>query len=183
MLYLASTSPRRKKLLRENGFLFKTLKPVYEEKDKPGLSPATLVKLHALAKADSVAGHVRQGAILVADTIVYFKKKIIGKPKNGKDALRMLGALQGRRHTVYTAVALLWIAGGIIQKKKVFVEKTDVYLKPLTHAEIQVYFRKINPLDKAGAYAIQSRNSIVQKVRGSFSNAVGLPMEALEKYL
>ncbi len=183
MIYLASTSPRRKRLLKEAGIPFKALKPRHEEKPQPGLSPTALVKYHAFSKAVSVAPGLKEGTVIGSDTIVYFKNKIIGKPKNSPHAIKILSQLQGRRHTVYTGVAILQLHAGKIQKRCVFCEKTTVFLKPMTLTDIKTYFKKINPLDKAGAYAIQSRHNIVQKIQGSFSNAVGLPMETLKKYL
>ena len=184
MIYLASTSPRRRKILKEMKVAFRALSPDYEEKGFSHSSPSRTVKDHALCKARSVAGKISEGIVIGCDTIVYFKKKIIGKPKNLKDAFRILGMLQGRRHSVYTGVAALCVKRSKIIKKIVFFEKTDVYLKKMGRKEIAGYFHKINPLDKAGAYAIQSRkHGIVAKVKGSFLNAVGLPAEHLSRLL
>src|SRR3989338_836778 len=102
MIYLVSTSPRRKKLLREAGIRFRVLHPNYHEKPIPGLGPAALVKKYAFEKATSAISLVKDGTLLSADTIVYFKGRVIGKPKNRRDAVRILSKLQGRWHTVYT---------------------------------------------------------------------------------
>ncbi len=181
MIYLASTSPRRKKILREAGVSFCVLSPEYHEKPIPGAGPAKLVRMHALGKALSAARLIPKGKILSADTVVYFKKKIIGKPSGMKDAFRILNLLQGKRHEVYTGVALLEVESGRIVKKIVLTEKTSIRLRALDQKAITAYFKKVNPLDKAGAYAIQvKRGSIVEEVRGSFLNAVGLPLERLQ---
>ncbi len=148
-----------------------------------------VVKKHALAKAISVAKKVSRGIVIGADTVVYFRGKIIGKPKNLKEAVGILGALAGRWHLVYTGVALLKISGDAVRKRIVFHEKTRVHLKRMNRKALRGYFKKIHPLDKAGAYAIQSKRAgheagrplagIVQEIRGSYSNAMGLPVEKL----
>ncbi len=181
MIYLASTSPRRKTILKSSGIQFCAVKPDYkEEKPAGNLSPSTVVKKHALAKAVSVAKKVREGIVIGADTVVYFRGKIIGKPKDLKEAAGILGELAGRWHLVYTGVALLKISAGVMRKRIVFYEKTRVHLKPMDRKSLRGYFKKIRPLDKAGAYAIQSKRAgIVREIRGSYSNAVGLPVEKL----
>lgn len=182
MIYLASTSPRRKRLLKDAGVRYRTLRPNYHERPIAGLAPPELVKRHALEKGLSAAKLVKSGIILSADTIVYVAGGVIGKPKNRGDAFGILSKLQGRWHTVYTGVALLKVSGGSVVKRKSFYAKTRVFVRPMSAGEIKSYFKKINPLDKAGAYAIQScDSSVVEKIRGSFSNAVGLPMEALQR--
>src|SRR3990167_3185192 len=181
MIYLASTSPRRKAILKWSGIPFRAVKPDYkEEKSAGNLSPSTVVKKHALAKAMSVAKKVRRGVVIGADTVVYFRGKIIGKPKHLKEAAGVLGALAGRWHSVYTGVALLKISAGTVRKKIVFYEKTRVHLKPMDRTALGGYFMKIRPFDKAAASAIQSKRAgIVREIRGSYSNAVGLPVEKL----
>ncbi len=184
MIYLASTSPRRKSLLKQYGIPFRILPPVYEETNKLNLRPSQLVRTHALEKGRSCAALIRNGVILSADTIVYLNGKVIGKPKNKKDAFKILISLQGRWHKVYTGVALIRIQAGKIKRKSLFSEVTQVKLKQMSEIDMKQYFKKINPLDKAGAYAIQSKQpNIVESVKGSLTNAIGLPMEAvLEHY-
>jgi septum formation protein len=180
-LYLASESPRRKRLLREAGVKFKTLKAPYHEAKHRKMAPSALVKKHALGKALAAVKRVKEGSILAADTIVYFQGRIVGKPSSLKDAVKTLQALQGRSHTVYTGVAFLEVRQRIVAKKRVFVERTKVSLVRMDEKRIRSYFRRIDPLDKAGSYAIQDKGAgIVKKVEGSFSNAVGLPMERLK---
>lgn len=179
-IILASSSPRRKKLLREHKVAFRVAAPSYHEKDIPGLSPSALVKRHALGKALSAARKVREGIVVSADTLVFYGGMMIGKPKNLRDAQRILMMLQGRTHVVYTGVTVLKVRAGRIERKAVFSERTKIQLRPMSRLKILSYFRRVNPLDKAGAYAIQSKSgTIVAGVSGSFSNAVGLPMERL----
>ena len=184
MIYLASTSPRRKALLKKAGIRFRVLRPSYEEAGDLKGPPSRIVRIHAVNKADSCVGQVRNGTLLAADTLVYLQGEIIGKPKNRKDARRILKTLQGTCHSVYTGVSILKIAAGRVVKKSVFFEKTTVRLKTFTDGEIKSYLKKVNPLDKAGGYAIQSpRGGIVEEVQGPFSNAVGLPVEKVLKFL
>ena len=178
MIYLASTSPRRKALLKKAGVTFCLLKPAYEENNDLKGRPSKIVQVHAVEKAESCREQVKNGIILAADTIVYLEGKTIGKPKNMKNARFILRKLQGRWHSVYTGVAMFKIVSGRVVKKTIFFEKTKVRLEELSPKRIENYFKKVNPLDKAGAYAIQSRRGgIVQEVRGFFSNAAGLPIE------
>lgn len=180
MIYLASTSPRRKALLKAAGMPFRVLRPCYTEDRRLTAPPARLVRLHAVKKAASCAGRVMQGTVLAADTVVCLNGTILGKPRTLPAARRMLGRLQGRWHVVYTGVALLTLRRGRVIRRQVFVERTRVRLKPLTTADITRYVQRVHPLDKAGAYAIQSRHGgIVQEVRGLLSNAIGLPVETL----
>ncbi|OIO36995.1 MAG: septum formation protein Maf [Candidatus Omnitrophica bacterium CG1_02_46_14] len=180
MIYLASTSPRRKRILKEFKIGFKAIKPNYEEKNHPRLLPGTLVRKHALAKAVSCLLKVKEGTILGVDTLVFCKNKIIGKPLNAKDAFKILNFLQGSWHTVYTGVAILKVQDHKIIQRRVLVEKTKVRLKPLDRSAIELYFKKISPLDKAGAYAIQTKKAnIISEVKGSLYNAIGLPVERL----
>jgi len=182
MIYLASTSPRRKTLLQKAGITFRILKPSYKEDNDLKGPPSKVVQVHAVKKAQSCREQVKDGTLLAADTIVYLEGEMIGKPTNLKKARLMLRKLQGRWHSVYTGVAIFKIVSGRIVKKTIFFEKTQVRLARLTPKGIENYFKKVNPLDKAGAYAIQShRGGIVQEVRGLFSNAVGLPIEKVLK--
>ncbi len=190
MIFLASTSTRRKKILKDLGVAFKTLRPNYDERQsveatrRVASTPSAFVKKHAFAKAVSCVSKIKEGVILGSDTIVYCDKKIMGKPKNRADAFKILGCLQGRWHEVYTGVALLNVRDHKIREKKIFMEKTKVRLRPMGYLEIRRYFKKIDPLDKAGAYAIQSKQSgIITDIKGSLSNAIGLPVERLKNYL
>jgi septum formation protein len=180
MLILASLSPRRRRLLKEARIRHRVLKVDYKETHPRGMGPAAVARKHALGKAMAALTRVANGRILAADTLVYCGGKIIGKPRDLREAEKILLSLQGRWHKVVTAVALLDAKKSQVKKKVLFHEMTKVRLKKMTLKDIRNYFRRVDPLDKAGAYAIQSRSrSIVKEVRGSFSNAVGLPMERL----
>ena len=179
-LYLASRSPRRTRLLKEAGIRHRVLKTNYKEHLSARLTPAALVRKHAMGKAMAATVLIENGLILAADTVVFCKGKIIGKPRSRREAEKTLLSLQGRWHTVYTGVALISVKKKGLKKKVLFHESTKVCLKKMDLPQIRRYFRRVDPMDKAGAYAIQARSgTIVEAVRGSFSNAVGLPMEGL----
>ncbi len=182
MIYLASTSPRRKELLKQKRIQFKIIEPDYHESNRQNLGPVQLVKKHAFEKGKSCVPQIKNGIILSADTIVYIDGRIVGKPRNLKNAFRILKELQNRWHRVYTGVAILEVHSGKITRKKIFSESTRVKLKSMSDEDIKRYFKKTNPMDKAGAYAIQSkRTNIIRDVKGSLTNAIGLPMETLLK--
>lgn len=184
MIYLASTSPRRRRLLRSAGMRFRVVRSRYQEKNRISDAPAKTARRHALGKALSAASAVKNGIILGADTLVWQKGRLIGKPKDLPEAFRILTRLQGKDHSVYTGVALVRMSAGKEVKRRVFCVKSVVRLKAMDRADMAAYFRRIRPLDKAGAYAAQAaRSGIVRRVRGSFSNVVGLPLEALRRRL
>lgn len=167
------------------GVRFRVIRPRYVEEPAPRRAPAApLVRRHALEKARMGASAVKQGLVLGADTVVTLAGRIYGKPRDLKRAVKMLGALQGRWHTVYTGIALFDVRAGRARRTALFHESTRVKLKRMTPSEIRAYFRRVNPLDKAGAYAIQGAPpTIVQAVKGSYWNAVGLPAERLARRL
>ena len=119
--------------------------------------------------------------VLGADTLVFLGREIFGKPRHLAEAERMLWQLQGKTHQVVTGVSLIHQRR---HQEKIFAVSTDVLFHPLTRVQIKNYLSKINPLDKAGAYAIQERGElIVAEISGSFSNVVGLPVERLREEL
>ena len=180
MITLASSSPRRKWILKKHRVDFRVVRPEYHEKKISGKSPSQIVRIHALGKAVSVIHKISSGTILAADSVVYFKGRILGKPRHLKQAAHFLKLLQGQWQTVYTGVALLQIQAGKVRQKKVFVEKTRIFLKKMNPKQIRAYFRRVNPLDKAGGYALQAGSFAgAQRIRGSYFNAVGLPIERL----
>lgn len=182
-LYLASTSPRRRVILKEAGFRFETLKPPYRETWPKGVSPVRLAVWHAKGKALSAAGNVKSGVVIGSDTIVVDGERSIGKPKTLTGAFRMLKALSGRTHTVVTGVALVTVAGGRVRIAAAYAEASRVRLKDWPDGRLRAYLRRIRPLDKAGAYAAQSRPTIVESIRGSATNVAGLPIESLRAHL
>lgn len=180
MITLASSSPRRKQILKAHGIPFRVISPSYVEKNILKKRPAQLVRMHAVGKAMSVVEKVSSGTILSADSIVYCGGRIIGKPRSLKEAGHFLRLLQGRWQTVYTGVAILRVEDGKIRKKIVFVEKTRIFLEKMDPKQIKTYFRKVNPLDKAGGYALQAgKFSGTKRIHGSYFNAVGLPIERI----
>ncbi len=178
-LILASISPRRKELLRNAKFPFKVMPSGLAEPPPGMLDPATYTRKLALAKAELVAKRLTKGIVVGADTVVVHRGQILGKPTDFADACRILSRLQGTTHRVVTAIALVDAASG---KKKVAHTASAVTMRRLGLAEIARYARK-HP-DKAGAYAVQGKKDpVILKIKGSYTNVVGLPMELLKKLL
>lgn len=176
-LILASGSPRRQALLRRAGLVFEVVVADLPECFEKAMTGRELALLNAFRKARRVAKNAPDRLVLAADTVVCLGAVAYSKPRDLDDAVRMLQELQGRTHQVITGVALVRLATG---HGRLFAEVTDVTFRPLTRAQILDYFQRVDPLDKAGAYAIQERgDAIVAAIDGSFTNVVGLPMERL----
>jgi septum formation protein len=174
-LLLASNSPRRRQLLAEAGFEFTSVAPRVSERFDPHLTVRELTVWNAARKGISIARRHARRVVLSADTLVSINGKVLGKPQNRADAIRMLGYLSGRIHEVCSAVFICHFASG---RSTSFCEISRVRFRRLTPAAIRRYIDKVNPLDKAGAYAAQeAAGGIIAKIRGSYSNVVGLPME------
>ncbi|MBL9170075.1 MAG: septum formation protein Maf [Verrucomicrobiales bacterium] len=177
-LILASSSPRRSDLLRELGVDFEVQTSPADEIQPEHLSPQEICQINAHRKADAVAQRNPHAWVLGADTLVFLDHQIFGKPKDLSQAHDMLTALQGKVHHVITGVCLLNLAQ---RKRKVFSDTTSVRFRSLKDADIDAYHALIQPLDKAGAYAIQDHGDrIVESIVGSHSNVVGLPLERLK---
>lgn len=145
------------------------------------LSPRELCQLNAHRKARAVAKKIPDALVLGADTLVFLGQEIFGKPRDLDEAKRMLAKLQGRTHQVVTGVCLMHLRA---HRERIFAVSTEVAFRPLTAGQISGYLSKINPLDKAGAYAIQEHGDlVVEKISGSHSNVVGLPLEKLREEL
>jgi nucleoside triphosphate pyrophosphatase len=180
-LILASASPRRAELLRQLQPEFQIIASDAAEVFDEQLSPLELCQLNAHRKARAVAKKIPDALVLGADTLVFLDGEIMGKPVSRADAGRMLARLQGRTHQVVTGVSLIHLRG---HRERLFAVCTDVTFRPLTDGQIGNYLSKMNPLDKAGAYAIQEHGDlIVSEISGSFSNVVGLPIEAVGEEL
>jgi septum formation protein len=181
-LVLVSTSPRRNALLTEAGIPFDAVAPRDVAEDFPrGEPPRETVTRHALAKAQSVAADYPGRILLGADTIVVLEGAVFGKPADEDEARAVLAYLQGRTHTVFTGLAVVDVAGG---REITDAEATDVTMRPLVSEEINAYVATGEPLDKAGAYAIQGRGALlVERVDGDYFNVVGLPLYRLSKML
>lgn len=186
MLVLASTSPRRAMLLKEGGFSFVLQKAdVSEElplkiKPEAGVQELALRKALAGQKAWINSGGCAEDIILGADTIVAIDDQILGKPADEKEAQTMLQRLSGRHHDVYTGVALV---NGTGCRENTAI-RTRVFFRPITLEEIKAYIATGEPMDKAGAYAIQGgAKDFVEHYEGSLSNVIGLPMEYVSERL
>lgn len=176
-LVLASASPRRVELLREAGFDFGICAPEVEEMHDESLTCEALTLENAVRKARAVAALHPESLVLAADTLVYLDGMPLGKPRDMEDAAGMLRQLSGRVHRVCTGVALTSPQFGL---ERQFTVISDVTFKVLTENVIRLYHGRIQPLDKAGAYAVQDESAlIIESVSGSWSNVKGLPMERL----
>lgn len=180
-LILASASPRRADLLRQLKLDFEVVPSNAKEVFDEHLSPQELCQLNAHRKARAVAKKLPDALVMGADTLVFLDHQIFGKPADAAEAKKMLLQLQGRTHQVVTGVSLIQLR---THRERIFAVSTDVLFRSLTPEQVDEYLAKINPLDKAGAYAIQdSGELIVSEISGSFSNVVGLPIEKLEDEL
>lgn len=178
-IILASASPRRKELLTLAGVDFTVKVADVEEIIPENAGPDEVVKSLSLQKAQAVATENPDSIVIGSDTVVALDGVILGKPKDEADAVRMLSTLSGRRHTVYTGVAL--ISG---EKVKNFCEATEVEFYDLTKEEIEAYVATKDCMDKAGAYGIQSKGCIlIRKIDGDYFNVVGLPVSRVYKEL
>jgi len=171
-LILASASPRRKELLKQIGLEFKVFPSHIDEYIDNNLPIEGQVEKLAVDKAKEVFSHFPDSIILGADTVVVLDDKIIGKPENTLNAIQMLKKLRGKEHMVITGVAVLRSG-----KKAVGHKKTYVSIKEVTDSVITKYVESGEPMDKAGAYAIQGLGALlVEGIIGDFSNVVGLPL-------
>ena len=174
-LILASTSPRRSDLLTGAGYRFAIVKPLVEESEDEAIPIRELTALNARLKADAVAGDHPAKVVIGADTLVLLGEKVFSKPVDRADATRMLAELNGQTHQVYTAVAFIHHDSGTRHALSV---ATEVKFKLLTEVEMAAYHARIDPMDKAGAYAAQEHGAlIIESIAGSMSNVIGLPME------
>ncbi|MFP3871072.1 MAG: Maf family protein [Syntrophobacteria bacterium] len=171
---LASASPRRQQLLRQVGLFFHVVPSRVREVNHTKMDPTSHVLHWAAAKAGEVAQRYPRTWVLGADTIVVLDEQILGKPAHPADAVRMLSLLSGRSHRVISGLCLQLRHGQV--EERVWVE-TVVFMKRLGAEEIRGYVATGEPLDKAGAYGIQGIGGcLVQRIEGSYSNVVGLPL-------
>ena len=178
-LILASQSPRRKELLGYITENFTVRVSDAEEVTDPSLSPEETVKALAVLKGEAVATNNPCDVIISADTIVVLDDKILGKPHSRDEAFGMLSSLSGRNHEVYTGVCV--ISG---DKKLCFAERTEVTFCNLSEEDINRYIETGEPFDKAGAYGIQGKGSVmISSITGDYYNVMGLPVARLNKLL
>jgi len=180
-IILASQSPRRRELLENIGISDFVICPAKGEESVPaGLSPEKTVEHLALQKAREVAMQwEKEDLIIAADTLVYIDGESLGKPADENEAIKMLSALSGRTHTVYTGVALIKDGKEITES-----EASKVTFAKMTPEEIRAYVDTKEPMDKAGAYGIQGYGSVfVEKINGDYFNVMGLPLHRLYSML
>ena len=181
LLILASASPRRRELLASLGLAFQVVPAEIEEHEPSEGDPRKVVTFNAALKADWVAGLRPEAYVLGADTTVFLDGTVFHKPADADDARRMLRALSGRTHSVFTGMALRCGARGI--REDVGVESRVVFRRLHSQA-IERYLAEASPLDKAGAYGIQDQGELlIERWEGSFTNIVGLPIEATKDIL
>ncbi|MCC8184371.1 septum formation inhibitor Maf [Cloacibacillus porcorum] len=172
-IILASGSPRRRELLAGLGWNFEVIPPQVDEKKIDGEPPAELVKRLAEEKASSVASRFLGNWVLGADTVVALEGRILGKPNSEGEAAEMIAELSGRTHSVFTGVALIAPDG----RKLINAEETRVTFRPLEKEDILAYIALGESMDKAGAYAIQERGTLLaERIDGCYFNVVGLPL-------
>jgi septum formation protein len=175
---LASGSPRRRELLSEIISEFKVIPSTAMEIKSYIGGPLELVCENARLKAEAVSVEYNDCWVLGADTLVFLGNQTFGKPCDMKEAVMMLSSLSGRSHTVATGLSLKCAVLGI---EKNFADKSVVTFKDLKKEDIESYYQKVDPLDKAGGYAIQTCSEmIIEKLEGSLSNVIGLPVEKLK---
>jgi septum formation protein len=177
-LILASGSPRREELLRLAGFTFSVVVPTVQEDPRPGEAPEVRARRLADAKAEAILRAVRPDpCVLGADTLVVVDEEVLGKPRDVDDAVRMLLQLANRTHRVLTGFALMQHGKDGITKLG-GVEESRVRMIPFSREAARAYAETGEPLDKAGAYAVQGLGGqFVEAVEGSRSNVIGLPLE------
>ena len=185
-LILASGSPRRAEILSSVGWEFEKRVADIDETEFLNEKPADYVQRLAREKAEAVAAHYENALVLGADTIVVIDGKIIGKPKDLADARRMLKLLSGRWHEVLTGVAILEVQSpkSKVQSLKtvVGIQRTRVKFAELSDVEIEFLVEKGEPLDKAGAYAVQAQAALfIEEIEGDYWNVVGLPINLVYK--
>lgn len=189
-IILASGSPRRSDLMNQVGFDFRVSTCNTDESYSENMTPSEIVMELALRKADAVFDKEmpkKDAVVVAADTVVALDNEILGKPKDRKDAIRMLSALSGRKHQVYTGVALYYYVNGKVSVEN-FADCANVYFRELSPETIESYIDSWEPMDKAGAYGIQGLGAIlVDKIDGDYYTIVGLPIakvySSIKKYL
>ena len=181
-IVLASSSPRRVSLLKSLGYKFSTVPHEIEEENFYNSdSPVEFVQKVAFLKANNIAKRVDNALIIGADTIVFQKKRILGKPKDVQDAKRMLSMLSDSEHEVISGVCVMDVPS---KEKLLRFDRTRIKMRIISEEEIDIYISSGEPLDKAGSYAIQGEGSkFVEKIEGSYSNAMGLPLEIVQECL
>lgn len=180
-IILASMSPRRKEILAKTRLPFDVVASDYEENMSLALPPSKLAEHLSKGKAEAVAAQYPDAIIIAADTFIVFENQLIGKPRNAAHAIEILQMLRGKAHQVITGVTILDTASG---NEKSFHDTANVYMKNITDETIRAYVATGEPLDKAGAYALQELGAVlIEKIEGDFFNVMGLPLSRLSDEL
>lgn len=180
-IILASNSPRRKSLMKLLGIPFEVVESNFDESVFLEKDPKKLVKILSYEKARVVASIHKDAIIIGADTVLVYKGEIFGKPRNKKDAVRILKALSGTKHQAITGFTIL---DSKTNKKVTASTASTILFKELTEEEIKAYIETGEPMDKAGAYAIQERGGLfVREIHGDVFNIVGLPLKDIRHHL
>jgi septum formation protein len=176
-IVLASASPRRRELLELLGLPFAVHTVEVDETARPGETPEVLVARLSATKAAAVARGLKDGLVVAADTVVALEGEVLGKPRDAAHAAEMLRRLRDRRHAVHSGVTVVDAASG---RAAIHLSDTAVWMRDYDDAEIEAYVAGGDPLDKAGAYAIQHAGfRPVARIQGCFTGVVGLPLGAL----
>ena len=176
-IVLASSSPRRREILEKTGLNFTVDTVELDERLENSLTPLKLVKKLSVKKAAIAAARHPGSIVIAADTVGFLDGKILGKPRSEADARKMLSFMNGKCHKVVTGFTIVDTVSG---KKTSSAVETSVYFRKLSRNEIDAYVRSGEPLDKAGAYAIQGLGALlVEKIEGDYFNVMGLPLSAL----
>lgn len=183
-IILASASPRRKELLTQIGFTFTVMPSDVEENPVSTLPQDMVIELSKEKARDiweKVGADDKADALAIsADTVVSIEGEILGKPKDEEDAVRMLSLLSGKEHQVYTGVTMIWITEEGKKEEYSFYVCTGVLMYRMNRVEILEYVQSGEPMDKAGAYAVQGKAAAyIKSIRGEYSNVVGLPVGRL----
>ncbi|PKM50250.1 MAG: hypothetical protein CVV02_12225 [Firmicutes bacterium HGW-Firmicutes-7] len=176
-IVLASASPRRSEILEKLNIPFEKRMSSIDEKKYVNDNSIELVKMLAYEKANSVVNELEDRIIIGADTVVVYENQVLGKPNSHDEAFHFLKQLSGKKHYVYSGIAML-----SPYKKKVFIDycETKVFMRDYKEHEINAYIKTMEPFGKAGAYAIQGFGAtLVDKIEGDYYNVVGLPISKL----
>jgi septum formation protein len=181
-IILASASPRRKELLKQLiGNNFKIVPGSYHEKPQPEMEPLGFIIHNSKEKAREVASLISSGIVIAADTVVLCDGEILGKPHTKDKAREMLRKISGKKIHVITGLTVIDIDANLQRSAS---ETTDVRIKIMSDDELESYLKTSEPLDKAGAFAIQGKGAIiVEKIEGDYFNVVGLPLFRLNTIL
>ncbi|KEQ22592.1 Maf family protein [Paenibacillus tyrfis] len=182
-LVLASSSPRRQELIQMLGLPFEIVTNDVDETVSNDLSPKQIVEELSLRKAKASTARITDSHLIVigSDTIVVYSEEVLGKPKDQEDAFRMLKLIEGKTHQVYTGITCIDVGESrVITRSRV----TDVRMKALSDEQIRAYIATGEPMDKAGAYAVQGIGStIVESINGDHFNVVGMSLSLLSEML